>query len=179
MEDKSALPDFFEAHPEAIAIEAFRNLKEKKENASQILYYIKFMVDPQFDHLRVLRPEDRTEELKKWLGIGEKDLFNSKGEMFAIIAKAEKWFKENWLDPTARLFAAHTEKVHQCTKIVEDYEIDSPTAMTEYKGIIDTFHTIKTTHDKSKGMFEVERGQKEKHGGGEVSPAYGLFKGIK
>ena len=171
MEDISGLPDFWTAYPEAAAIEVFRNLKEKRENSGAILYYIKLNHDPVYDHLRVLKPDERKEELKKWLGVEEKDLFNTKGQMYSFVQKAEEWFIDNWLDPTSRLLKDSTDKVFQAEKVMRDYEIDSPEKIAGYATFLEAFQVMKTEYDKFLMMFKTKEAVKKKHGGGEISDA--------
>jgi hypothetical protein len=171
VEDISGLPDFFEAFPEAEAIECFRHLKTKRENASAILYYIKFMHDPMYEHLRLMKPEDRSEELKRWLGIEAKELKNSTGGTYQYIAKCEQWYINHWLDPTAQLLSAHTQKIFDSQKVVRDFQVDSFEAMGIYEKGISTFESIKTIYDKAVQSFKSQTGQKAKHGGGTVGAA--------
>lgn len=171
MEDISGLPDFWVAHPDAEAVEVFRTLKSKRDNSGAILYFIKFMNDPSHEIVRRMKPEDRADELKKWLGIEEKDLKNSKGQQFKIVTDCEEWFKHNWLEPTARLLNAHAAKVFQAAAVVEKFPIDTLDQMGEYAKGLEIFHIIKDTYDKAQALFKTQDTTKKKHGGGPVSMA--------
>lgn len=166
MDNISNLPDFYEAYPDAEAVDIFRKLKEKKpESAGRILYFIKFFNDPSCEILKNLSNDLRREELKKWLGIEQKDLD------LGYVKKTEEWFKNNWMEPTARLLSAHAYKINEMAKVILDFDVDSIDTMEKYADGVEIFQKIKETHDRNVLLFKTQDTIKQKHGGGKISPA--------
>jgi hypothetical protein len=160
------LPDFWTVHEDAMAVEVFRKLREKKPEASgRIMYFIKYFNDPANEILRGLSNDLRREELKKWLGVEQKDLDLN------YVKKCEDYFKENWMEPPARLYAAHAYKINEMAKIITNYDVDSLDTIDRYVDGIDNFQKIKEIHDKNGMLFKSQETIKAKHGGGTPSPA--------
>jgi hypothetical protein len=169
------LEDFWIAHPDAEAVEVFRKLKEKRpEEAGWILYYYKFLNDPSCEILRGLSNELRKEELKKWLGVSDKDL------ELRYVQKCEEYYKDNWMEPTARLYSAHGYKINEMAKVILDFVVDSIDSMAKYSEGVENFQRIKEVHDKNGLLFKSQGTIKAKHGGGTPSPASTgkIFEGI-
>lgn len=129
MEDKIWLHRFFDEYPDAMVIPAFKALYTKRgaEAASKVMWYIRFLHDPEHEYISKLPRKDREELLKEYCGMKKQDLTS------ATFLEAEKWYTDNFMSKAKQVFMVYGEKLEQAREAIKTGVIYAPTDIGVFK----------------------------------------------
>lgn len=159
--------NFWDTHPDAITIEVFRVIKEKKgeDISSNIMWYIRGMHDPGFEYLKHVPPKERGAELKKYYNLTDKDI------KLSYVQKAIEWYLENWLSPARRLCNSQRDKVYEAEALIRSEKMTKVEDIIKYGEIQKAFGVLKSGVDAAEASLKDETAPAEKKGTGSVSAA--------
>lgn len=116
------IPSFFDFFPEADVIPEFKALRNKRDDtiASHLLWYIRFLHDPEHEYVHRLPKANREELLKGYFKIKKTDLSS------ALFKAAEAWYSEHYMSRVKRSLALLHRKAEEAEKVLREGEMYSP-----------------------------------------------------
>lgn len=152
MEDKIFLHRFWEVYPDTLTIPEFAALKSKRGDAasSKIMWYIKFLNDPEHEYVGKLPRKDRDTLLVDYCGIKKSDLSS------ALFKAAEKWYVEKYMSAVKRVFMALKDKAEQMETMLLADVIYSPEDIPKYVIAMKALKEFKIEYDQTEQLFNSE-----------------------
>lgn len=113
---------FWNYFPDADCIPEFKAVRNKKgdERSSEIMWYIRFLVDPEHEYVHKLPKANREELLKDYFKIKKADLTST------LFKNAEAWYSEYYMSRVKRSLALLYRKAEEAEKVLREGEMYSP-----------------------------------------------------
>lgn len=118
----SDVPLFWDYYPDSNLIPEFKALRNKRDDtiSSNIMWYIRFNVDPEHEYVHKLPKANREELLKEFFKIKKSDLSS------ALFKAAEAWYTEHYMSRVKRSLALLHRKAEEAEKVLREGEMYSP-----------------------------------------------------
>ncbi len=151
-EEKIFLQTFWDLYPDADAIPPFKALRNKRgdEASSRLMFYIRFLHDPEHEYIQMLPRVGREELLKEYCSIKKTDLSS------ALFKAAEEWYQFNYMSKPKQALAVIGNKVEDAGKAIERGAIYAHTDIVEHVAAIKAFKELAMEYESAKAVVTQE-----------------------
>ncbi len=143
---------FWETFPDCDAIPEFKALRAKRgdEASSRIMWYIRFVHDPEHEYVSKLPRKDRESLLVDYCNIKKKDLDS------ALFKSAETWYQSNYMSKAKRAFVMISTKLEQAEEVIRNGNIYAPEDIALWVNATKALKEFKIEYESAEATFNSE-----------------------
>lgn len=152
MDDKLFIHQWWEYYPDCDVIPEFKALRNKRgdEASSRLLWYLRFMYDPEHEYISKLPRQGREELLVDYCGIKKSDK-DSK-----LFQAAEKWYVENYMSKAKRVVRGMWDKMEEAEEVVRKSIIYAPGDIEAYDKDTKALLSLRRTLENAEAVMKSE-----------------------
>lgn len=143
------LHSFWIKYPEADVIPQFNAIRKKRgdEASSRIMFYIRFLFDPEHEYLFDLPKENREALLIDYCKMKKTDLTSQ------FTKEAMDYYSQEFMSKPKRAFASIGRKIEEADKALDQGTIYAPSDIAIYVGALKSLKELKREYDSAKAEF--------------------------